>query len=159
MLCRNSFTNHRDYFKINGHFLKSYHYKAEAWLLSSKCFIAATFLHFGNCAVYSASWSESRSKAWNCCECCVLMLLLSLIHGLYCCFVECSGVSSLSFGVWGWVFIFREGCTEMIFQNSSCFHYFWHNRTESSSTAGLWNPQFCDLLFDIFLSSYEHFWR
>lgn len=41
---------------------------------------------------------------------------------------------------------------KLYFKKSSCFRYFWHNRTESSSTVGWQNPQFCDLLFDIFLS-------
>lgn len=106
-LRRNNFTNHRDYFKINGHFLKSYCYKAEAWLLSSACFIAAKFLHFGNYAVYSSSWSGSKSKAWNHCEH-WLTVFLSLIDGLYCHFVEHSDVNSSSFGMWGWFFIFKD---------------------------------------------------
>lgn len=142
-----------DYFKLNGHFLKSYHYKAEAWLLFSVCFMAAKFLHFGKCAVYSFSWSGSKSKAWNRCECwLVLTELLSLIDGLHCHFVKCSDEKSSSFGSQGWFFkiqILRNG----LLRSPVIFITAGTAAIESSSSVGQRNSQFCNLLFDIFLSS------
>lgn len=141
-----------DYFKLNGHLKKSYHYKAEAWLLSSVCFMAANFLHFGKCVVYSFSWNDSKSKAWNRCErCLVLRNLLSLIDGLHCHFVKCSGEKSSSFRSRDW-----------FFKNTDAQKWFSLLLTEQHWKAGLSvgqrNPQFCNL-FDIFLSSQEHLWK